>query len=92
MVAYSREPVSAFVAACAGHIVGFACYDIAYLDYFGPMGVREAERGRGIGARLVVATLTDMAERGYAYAVIGDVGPTEFYAKVCGAVVIRTGQ
>ena len=30
-----------------------------------------------------------MREMGYAYAIIGGVGPAEFYAKVCGATVIE---
>lgn len=29
-----------------------------------------------------------MREMGYAYAVIGGVGPTEYYKKLCGAFVI----
>jgi len=52
------------------------------------MGVEETERGRGIGAALLVASLVDMASRGYAYAVIGGAGSVEFYAKVAGAVEI----
>ena len=42
------------------------------------MGVREADRGGGIGARLLIAALKDMAVKGYAYAVIGDGGPIDF--------------
>lgn len=30
-----------------------------------------------------------MREQGYAYAIIGGVGPVEFYAKTVGAVVIE---
>jgi ribosomal protein S18 acetylase RimI-like enzyme len=90
-VAYRRDPTSCFIALRAGEIVGFAFYDIAFLGYFGAMGVRERDRGAGIGARLLVAALTDMAVKGYAYVVIGDVGPVEFYEKVCAATVIARG-
>ena len=87
-VAYQRRPVSAFVAIRAHDVIGFAFYDIAFRGYFGPTGVSEVDRGGGIGARLLVAALGDMARKGYAYAVIGDVGPIDFYRKVCGAIVI----
>jgi GNAT superfamily N-acetyltransferase len=91
-VAYARGPASAFIALQAGEIVGSAFYDVAFLGYFGAMGVRETDRRRGIGARLLVAALGDMALKGYAYAVIGDVGPMEFYEKVCAATVITKSQ
>lgn len=87
-VAYRRQPISAFVAVDADAIVGFALYDIAFLGYFGPTGVAEKGRGNGIGRRLLLFALQDMRTKGYAYAVIGDVGPIEFYEKVCGAIVI----
>lgn len=88
-VAYQRDPASAFIALRANEIVGFAFYDISFLGCFGAMGVREADRGSGIGARLLIAALNDMAQKGYAYAVIGDVGPVAFYEKVCAATVIE---
>jgi ribosomal protein S18 acetylase RimI-like enzyme len=91
-VAYERDPASAFIALRAKEIIGFAFYDISFLGYFGAMGVRKADRGRGIGARLLIAALKDMALKGYAYAVIGDVGPIDFYEKVCGAIVIGKGD
>jgi hypothetical protein len=33
-----------------------------------------------------------MAGQGYAYAIIGGVGPVEFYAKTVGAIVIAGSQ
>jgi hypothetical protein len=33
-----------------------------------------------------------MREMGYAYAIIGGVGPAEFYAKVCGARTIEGSE
>ncbi len=68
---------------------GFACYDVAARGVFGPMGVDGELRGQGIGAALVVNTLHAMKNEGYAYAIIGQVGPAEFYTKVVGAELIR---
>ena len=86
--AYSRRPVSLFVALSGDEIVGFAAYDCSYRGYLGPMGVREELRGIGLGSALLLRTLEDMAGRAYKWAVIGEVDPVTFYEKVCGAVVI----
>ena len=86
--AFSRRPVSLFVALSGDEIVGFAAYDCSYRGYFGPMGVREDLRGIGLGAALLLRALEDMAGRAYKWAVIGEVDPVAFYEKVCGAVVI----
>ena len=49
----------------------------------------ETQRGRGIGKALLLAALNAMRESGYAYAIIGGVGPAEFYEKAVGAVLIE---
>jgi GNAT superfamily N-acetyltransferase len=59
---------------------------------FGPTGVHPAYRGRGIGAAVLVATLRAMADEGYMYAVIGWVGPAEFYARTVGATLIPDSE
>lgn len=87
-VAFARAPIACHLATSDGSILGFACHDATALGFFGPMGVEETERGRGIGAALLLASLADMAARGYAYAVIGGASSLEFYAKVAGAVEI----
>jgi predicted N-acetyltransferase YhbS len=84
-VAFGRQPVSCRIAEHEGKIVGFACYEAACRDFFGPMGVAEPYRRRGIGAALLLSCLHAMAGLGYAYAIIGGVGPAEFYGKVAGA-------
>ena len=84
----ARMPVSCFVATEQGQLLGFACYDSVAKGIFGPTGVSDAARGKGVGAALLLACLHDMRAQGYAYAVIGWTGPQEFYAKVCGATVI----
>jgi hypothetical protein len=45
-------------------------------------------RKRGVGAALLVACLNAMRDSGYGYAIIGWVGPREFYAKTVGAIEI----
>jgi hypothetical protein len=86
--ALSNHPISCFVAIQNQTVVGFACYDATALGFFGPGGVTETSRGRGTGAALLLSCLLDMKLKGYAYAIIGDVGPTEFYKKTAGAVEI----
>lgn len=88
-VAFSNRPVSCFIAAEKGMIVGFACYHSTCKDFFGPTGVAEVRRGQGIGKALFLSCLHAMAADGYAYAIIGGVGPTDFYAKAAGATTIE---
>ncbi|MDP2949908.1 MAG: GNAT family N-acetyltransferase [Chloroflexota bacterium] len=87
-VAFSRQPIAAFVATSAGAIVGFAAYECTRRNYFGPTGVRPDLRGKGVGAALLFRCLEALREMGYAYAVIGGVGPAAYYEKVCGAFLI----
>ena len=87
-LAYRQSPITAFVAEREGRIVGFAAYECTRRGYFGPTGVQPDERGRGIGGALLFRSLESMREMGYAYAIIGGVGPQDYYKKVCGAFVI----
>jgi predicted N-acetyltransferase YhbS len=84
----ARRPVTVFVALREGRLVGFAAYECTRKDFFGPTGVIESERGRGVGRALLVASLWGLRELGYAYAVIGGVGPAEFYERAVGARLI----
>lgn len=86
--AISNTPVSCFIAVKGGKLIGFACYDATALGYFGPTGVEESQRGKGTGKALLLACLLDMKLKGYGYAVIGSVGPADFYHKAVGAVEI----
>jgi predicted N-acetyltransferase YhbS len=86
--AFIHEPITAYVATRGGEIVGFAAYECTRRGYFGPTGVREDLRGNGLGAALLFRCLESMREVGYAYVVIGGVGPVAFYEKTCGAFVI----
>lgn len=87
-VSFSHRPVGCFIAVAGQQMLGFACYEATCKDYFGPTGVSEAARGRGIGAALLLAALHALRAEGYAYAIIGAVGPAEFYSKVVGATLI----
>ncbi len=87
--AFGRNPIACHIATEAGAVIGFACHDGTCMNFFGPTGVAEAKRGRGIGKALLLSCLHAMAAQGYAYAVIGGVGPTEFYANTVGAMPIE---
>jgi GNAT superfamily N-acetyltransferase len=87
--AFAHQPVGCFVAAEGNTLLGFSCYDTTRRGFFGPTGVSEAARGRGVGKALLLIALYDMAAQGYGYAIIGGVGPIEFYQKAAGATVIE---
>ena len=83
-----RQPATVFVALREGRLVGFAAYECTRKNFFGPTGVVESERGRGVGRGLLLAALRGLRELGYAYAIIGGVGPAEFYERAVGARLI----
>jgi len=88
-VSFSYQPVACFIATENAKIVGFGCYDSAYRNFFGPTGVEESLRGKGIGKALLLECLIAMKAHGYAYGIIGGVGPARFYEKAVGAVLIE---
>jgi GNAT superfamily N-acetyltransferase len=87
--AFSQSPVTCFLAHREQAIVGFACYDATCPNFFGPTAVAENQRGLGIGRALLLAVLHAQKAQGYAYSIIGGVGPAAYYAKAVGAVVIE---
>lgn len=87
-VAFSHHPISCFLAVKEKHILGFACYDSTFPDFFGPTAVLESQRGLGLGKALLIRSLEAMRDSGYAYAIIGGVGPVDFYKKCVGATLI----
>ena len=86
--AFAQAPVNCFIAVRDDAMLGFACFDVTCRNYFGPEGVAAGERGHGIGSALLLAALHAQRAQGYAYAIIGGVGPAEFYAKTVGAIPI----
>lgn len=87
-VAFARQPIACMIATCDGQLAGFACYDSTYRNFFGPIGIDGAFRHQGIGRALLLTTLSAMAHIGYAYAVIGSVGPTAFFESCVGTIPI----
>ncbi|TAM74785.1 GNAT family N-acetyltransferase [bacterium] len=81
-----------------GNELGFAAYDCR-LDFpwlrkwrnepgvgiFGPAGVAEGERRRGLGSLLCLLALQSLKNQECTHALIGAVGPEAFYERVCGA-------
>jgi predicted N-acetyltransferase YhbS len=86
--AFLHTPITAYVALDGKDLAGFGVFECTRRGYFGPTGVREDLRGSGLGALVLLRCLESMRELGYAYAIIGSVGPAEFYEKLVGATVI----
>ncbi|MFN3760047.1 MAG: GNAT family N-acetyltransferase [Algoriphagus aquaeductus] len=91
-VAFSRQPVSCWIAQRGNELLGFACYECTARNFFGPTGTKESERGKGVGKVLLIKSLESLREMGYAYAIIGGVGPAEFYEKAVGAKIIEGSE
>ena len=87
-VGFANKPVSVYIATEDQAIVGFAAYECTRRSFFGPTGVVENMRGRGVGKALLLACLQGLREMGYVYGIIGGAGPVEFYEKAVGAIVI----
>ena len=86
--AFARQPAACILAARGRTPIGYACYDATYRNFFGPTAVLESERGKGVGKALLLTALRSMRDIGYAYAIIGGVGPAAFYEKTVGAILI----
>lgn len=87
-ICFSHVPVSCFIATRGSEILGYACYNSIAPGFFGPTRVSAAEQGKGIGKALLLRTLRAMHDEGYVYAIIGGVGPQEFYKKTVHALLI----
>jgi ribosomal protein S18 acetylase RimI-like enzyme len=88
MAALSNCPPSIFICA-RGQFIGFCCYDATAKGFLGPIGVLQTYRGQNIGSHLLLAALNAMHREGYGYAIIGSIGPVEFFRKVCQAEEIK---
>ena len=92
-MAFTQHPISCWVCDDAdGVIQGFAGYNCTLKDFFGPEGVLEELRGKGVGAAMLLGCLHSLRNEGYGYAVIGWAGPIDFYKKICGATVIEDSE
>jgi hypothetical protein len=87
-ISFTRQPVACFIATDDLDVMGFATYDATARGFFGPTGVAESARHKGIGRALLMATLRDMASQGYAYGIIGATASPDFYRKEIAAIEI----
>lgn len=90
--AFAFLPVRCFMAQRGQEILGFACYECTAPNFFGPTGVLPAMRGQGLGKILLVKSLLALREMGYAYAVIGGVGPVAYYRRTVDATIIEHSE
>lgn len=88
-VAMGHQPIGCFIATQGRRVIGFVCCDATARGFIGPMGVDPEARQSGVGRALLVTAAEQMRALGYAYAVIGGVGPQAFYEKCVGATVIE---
>ena len=61
-ISFARQPVACFIATDDLDVLGFATYDSTARGFFGPTGVMEAARKKGIGQALLRVTLQDMSD------------------------------
>ena len=87
-VGFARQPISVYVATIDRELVGFSAYECTRRGFFGPTGVVDSGRGKGIGKALLLASLWGLREMGYVYGIIGAAGPVHFYQKTVGAIII----
>lgn len=89
---YKTHP-TCYIAVIDKQIVGFACYDATAKGFFGPTGVLEEHRQKGIGTALLMHCLEAMLYDGYSYAIIGAVrGALDFYKRKCNAIPIENSK
>src|SRR5438132_13865341 len=91
-VGFANKPVTVFIATRDIGVIGFAEYECTRKAFFGPTGVAQSERGRGVGKALLMAALWGLRELGYVYGIIGAAGPFEFYRDAVGAIVIPDSE
>ena len=91
-VGFANKPVTVFIATRDGRVIGFAGYECTRKAFFGPTGVADGERGRGIGKALLLGSLWGLRELGYVYGIIGAAGPVKFYQETVGAILIPESE
>ena len=90
LLVYDNDPINLWTARRDGAIIGFAAYCATSWNYFGPTGVAEEFRGRGVGSVLLTRSLIDMQREGIISAWIPTgVHRISFYHRAAGARVGR---
>jgi GNAT superfamily N-acetyltransferase len=91
-VGFAHKPITVYLATRDRRVIGFAGFECTRRAFFGPTGVAEKERRRGVGRALLIAALWGLRDLGYVYGIIGRAGPIEFYQETVGAVVISDSE
>ncbi|MGM0845357.1 MAG: GNAT family N-acetyltransferase [Bacillota bacterium] len=91
---FLQKEIPIFLAWEDTKLIGFSSYDVfrGQKGIYGPMGVLKTERNNKVGSQLLHEALQDMKEKGYAYIVLGEAGPIEYYEKECRATLIPFDQ
>ncbi|RPJ10284.1 MAG: hypothetical protein EHM37_13775, partial [Deltaproteobacteria bacterium] len=55
--AFAANPPSCYIALEKDSPIGFACYDCTRRNFFGPTGIAENARDKGVGLALLLACL-----------------------------------
>ena len=91
-VGFANQPVTVFIATRHSRVIGFAGYECTRKAFFGPTGIEQTERGKGLGKALLMESLWALRELGYVYGIIGGAGPVQFYQQTAGAIVIPDSE
>lgn len=91
---FSNDKITCFIAVKEKKVIGFACYDATAKGFFGPTGVKESERKKGYGKKLLLSCLKDMWDNEYGYAIIGwtTKNAMDFYINNVSAMVIENSS
>jgi len=86
--AFRHDIPSLWLAYKGNEIVGFSAHGTSELDWFGPIGVIESERRKGIGSVLLYKGLMSMKEEGRRIALIS-CNPHLFFAQIPSIRAVR---
>ena len=78
-----------WIAEEDGEIIAFSVFGSLEDHWFGPIGVSEEKRKRGLGSALLFRTLQSMKDLGITRAIIPWTGHLYFYSQVPGVVGLR---
>ena len=86
----NRSPF--YIATIDREIAGFAAYECTRRGFFGPTGVVDSARGKGIGKALLLASLWGAARDGVRLRHHRRRGSGRFYQKTVGAIIIPDSE
>ncbi len=86
---FSEDSTSIWLAEHKGEVVGFSAYSVLEPDWFGPIGVDERVRGKGIGTVLLYKAISSLRLDGHRFVTIPWTELLFFYSQLPGIVSIR---